>query len=205
MVTGCRRYLLFQRGTRTAVADACLRFTSVKKSAGIAAFSKPGLPADPSPRWSRAASRAFEEHISGRCPPASRSGRVGAKYNSGRAKRRQAHDVVARLAPDVTGNVGLPEPPPPPYNKESCPTLRCRSTFYPRPSSLLSQPSRYPHRYPRTHNTHDEMTSKLAQKAGLKLFEKHIQAYTPVDPLYETYTDDRGKTKRRKVRLLSPA
>jgi hypothetical protein len=42
------------------------------------------------------------------------------------------------------------------------------------------------------------MTS-LVQKAGTKLFEKHIQQYAPVDPLYETYTDKKGRTKRRKV------
>jgi len=41
------------------------------------------------------------------------------------------------------------------------------------------------------------MTS-LVQKAGTKLFEKHIQQYAPADPLYETYTDNKGRTKRRK-------
>lgn len=40
----------------------------------------------------------------------------------------------------------------------------------------------------------------IAQKAGLKLFEKHLQQYAPVDPLYETYTDAKGRQKRRKVR-----
>lgn len=43
------------------------------------------------------------------------------------------------------------------------------------------------------------MTSKLAQKVGLKLFDKHLAQYTPADPLYETYTDNRGKERRRKV------
>ena len=44
------------------------------------------------------------------------------------------------------------------------------------------------------------MTSTIARKAGLKLFEKHLQRYEPVDPLYETYTDANGRQKRRKVR-----
>lgn len=44
------------------------------------------------------------------------------------------------------------------------------------------------------------MTSKLAKKAGLKMFEKHLEAYTPADPYYETYTDERsGKKMQRKV------
>jgi len=40
--------------------------------------------------------------------------------------------------------------------------------------------------------------SGIAQKAGLKLFEKHLKQYEPVDPLYETYTDKKGRQKRRK-------
>jgi hypothetical protein len=44
------------------------------------------------------------------------------------------------------------------------------------------------------------MTSALAQKTGLKVFEKHLKRYEPVDPLYETYTDNKGRQKRRKVR-----
>ncbi len=43
------------------------------------------------------------------------------------------------------------------------------------------------------------MTSKLAERVGKKLFEKHIQSYTPVDPLYENYTDAKGRQKRRRV------
>ncbi|KAF9014471.1 hypothetical protein BDZ89DRAFT_1076601 [Hymenopellis radicata] len=35
-------------------------------------------------------------------------------------------------------------------------------------------------------------------KATNKLFEKHMEKYAPVDPLYEEYTDDRGKKRRRK-------
>ncbi|QRV90146.1 hypothetical protein RhiJN_18164 [Ceratobasidium sp. AG-Ba] len=44
------------------------------------------------------------------------------------------------------------------------------------------------------------MTS-IAKKAGLKVFEKHLDNYTPADPLYEEYTDDRGRKKRRKREL----
>ena len=44
------------------------------------------------------------------------------------------------------------------------------------------------------------MTTYIAKKAGLKLFEKHLQQYEPVDPLYEIYTDENGRQRRRKVR-----
>ena len=44
------------------------------------------------------------------------------------------------------------------------------------------------------------MASYFAKTAGLKLFEEHLQRYKPADPLYETYRDDRGREKRRKVR-----
>ena len=43
------------------------------------------------------------------------------------------------------------------------------------------------------------MTSALARKAGLKLFEKHLQKYEPRDPVYENYVDDRGRQNRRRV------
>jgi hypothetical protein len=43
----------------------------------------------------------------------------------------------------------------------------------------------------------------LLNKAGKKLFEKHLEKYTPADPLYETYTTEKGKTKQRK-RALPP-
>jgi len=43
------------------------------------------------------------------------------------------------------------------------------------------------------------MATFIAKKAGAKLFEKHLQRYEPVDPLYETYTDENGRQKRRKV------
>jgi len=41
--------------------------------------------------------------------------------------------------------------------------------------------------------------SNLLGKAGKKLFERHLEQYAPVDPLYETYVDKNGKQKRRKV------
>ena len=43
------------------------------------------------------------------------------------------------------------------------------------------------------------MTTYIAKKAGLKLFEKHLQRYEPTDPLYETYADENGRQRRRKV------
>ncbi|KAI6125951.1 hypothetical protein EV401DRAFT_2087958 [Pisolithus croceorrhizus] len=42
------------------------------------------------------------------------------------------------------------------------------------------------------------------QNIGTKLFAKHIQQYTPEDPMYETYTDERGRQKRRKVASNPP-
>jgi len=36
------------------------------------------------------------------------------------------------------------------------------------------------------------------QRYGLQLFQKHIKQYEPVDPMYETYVDNRGRTKRRR-------
>ncbi|KAG2038984.1 hypothetical protein BDR03DRAFT_953310 [Suillus americanus] len=46
------------------------------------------------------------------------------------------------------------------------------------------------------------MTSYL-QKAGTRLFEKNLEQYRPEDPLYEFYTDNRGKQRRRK-RAIPP-
>jgi len=43
----------------------------------------------------------------------------------------------------------------------------------------------------------------ILDRAGKALFEKHLQQYTPVDPLYEEYTDNRGK-KRRRRREIPP-
>ncbi|KAF8177203.1 hypothetical protein BJ912DRAFT_1146625 [Pholiota molesta] len=41
----------------------------------------------------------------------------------------------------------------------------------------------------------------VLNKAGKKLFEKNLEQYAPADPLYEYYTDARGKQKRRKREL----
>ncbi|KIJ60363.1 hypothetical protein HYDPIDRAFT_161048 [Hydnomerulius pinastri MD-312] len=40
--------------------------------------------------------------------------------------------------------------------------------------------------------------STYIQKVGAKLFEKHLEQYTPPDPLYEFYTDNRGRQRRKK-------
>jgi len=49
------------------------------------------------------------------------------------------------------------------------------------------------------------MASKILQKAGKqygrKAFEQQLEHYTPVDPVYDYYTDAKGKKKRRKVRI----
>ncbi|KDR78773.1 hypothetical protein GALMADRAFT_118227 [Galerina marginata CBS 339.88] len=45
--------------------------------------------------------------------------------------------------------------------------------------------------------------SALLNKAGKRLFAKHLEQYTPADPLYEVYTNEKGKQKRRK-RALPP-
>jgi hypothetical protein len=51
------------------------------------------------------------------------------------------------------------------------------------------------------------MTSTILNKAGKALFEKNIEGYmeryTPADPMYEEYTDKKGRKKRRK-RALPP-
>jgi hypothetical protein len=46
------------------------------------------------------------------------------------------------------------------------------------------------------------MTSYL-QNAGMRLFQKNLEQYKPEDPLYEFYTDKRGKQRRRK-RAIPP-
>ncbi|KAJ3779045.1 hypothetical protein FB446DRAFT_711991 [Lentinula raphanica] len=38
----------------------------------------------------------------------------------------------------------------------------------------------------------------LLNTAGKKLFERHLQQYAPADPMYETYTDAKGKQRRRR-------
>ena len=44
--------------------------------------------------------------------------------------------------------------------------------------------------------------SSFVESTGKKLFAKHLERYTPEDPLYEFYTDNKGKQKRRKVYLV---
>ena len=43
------------------------------------------------------------------------------------------------------------------------------------------------------------MATFIAKTAGSKFLAKHLERYEPADPLYETYTDDRGRQRRRKV------
>jgi len=45
------------------------------------------------------------------------------------------------------------------------------------------------------------MSEALLRKAGLKVFAKHLHSYEPADPVYETYTDAKGKQRRRKREL----
>ncbi|KAL1949442.1 hypothetical protein VTO73DRAFT_8323 [Trametes versicolor] len=40
--------------------------------------------------------------------------------------------------------------------------------------------------------------STLAIKAGRKLFERNLEQYQPSDPMYETYTDKKGRQRRRR-------
>ncbi|KAG6832798.1 hypothetical protein H0H92_009417 [Tricholoma furcatifolium] len=42
------------------------------------------------------------------------------------------------------------------------------------------------------------MATTILTKAGKRLFAQHLEQYAPEDPLYETYTTPKGKTKRRK-------
>ncbi|KAF7366635.1 hypothetical protein MSAN_00921400 [Mycena sanguinolenta] len=41
-------------------------------------------------------------------------------------------------------------------------------------------------------------SNALLNKAGKALFEKHLQQYSPSDPMYEEYTDARGRKKKRR-------
>jgi len=41
----------------------------------------------------------------------------------------------------------------------------------------------------------------LLQSQGTKLFRKHLQQYAPQDPMYEMYTDSRGRQKRRRRQI----
>jgi hypothetical protein len=43
--------------------------------------------------------------------------------------------------------------------------------------------------------------SSFFEATGKKLFTKHLEKYTPEDPLYEFYTNKNGKQKRRKRQL----
>jgi len=43
--------------------------------------------------------------------------------------------------------------------------------------------------------------SSFIEATGKKLFAKHLEKYTPEDPLYEFYTNKKGKQKRRKREL----
>ncbi|TFK27182.1 hypothetical protein FA15DRAFT_666682 [Coprinopsis marcescibilis] len=45
------------------------------------------------------------------------------------------------------------------------------------------------------------MATLVLGKAGKELFERHLEQYSPADPLYETYTDEQGRQKRRKREL----
>ena len=47
------------------------------------------------------------------------------------------------------------------------------------------------------------MTSGFAAAAGRKVLSKHLTNYTPADPLYETYTDKKGRERTRRVNTLS--
>ncbi|RDX57329.1 hypothetical protein OH76DRAFT_1395122 [Lentinus brumalis] len=40
--------------------------------------------------------------------------------------------------------------------------------------------------------------NSLVTSAGKKLFERNLKDYAPQDPLYETYTDKKGRQRRRK-------
>ncbi|EJU04563.1 hypothetical protein DACRYDRAFT_47767 [Dacryopinax primogenitus] len=42
------------------------------------------------------------------------------------------------------------------------------------------------------------MAEELARRYGVGLFKKHIAQYEPSDPMYETYVDKKGRTKRRR-------
>jgi len=48
------------------------------------------------------------------------------------------------------------------------------------------------------------MTSTLAKKAGLSVFEKHLKQYEPADPLYEDVVDPKSGKKKRRKRELPP-
>jgi len=41
-------------------------------------------------------------------------------------------------------------------------------------------------------------TKKIAKKAGMAVFAKHMDGYRPADPYYEVYIDKKGREKRRR-------
>ncbi|TRM61918.1 hypothetical protein BD626DRAFT_459580 [Schizophyllum amplum] len=43
--------------------------------------------------------------------------------------------------------------------------------------------------------------SGLMGKAGKMLFERHMESYSPADPMYEEYVDAKGRTKRRRRKI----
>lgn len=43
--------------------------------------------------------------------------------------------------------------------------------------------------------------NKMERYVARKFFETNMKKYEPTDPLYETYTDAKGKQRRRKVRI----
>lgn len=45
----------------------------------------------------------------------------------------------------------------------------------------------------------EKTTSMVSTQAGSKLFHKNIPGYTPPDPVYDTYIDEDGEEKKRKV------
>ncbi|KAF5393151.1 hypothetical protein D9757_001329 [Collybiopsis confluens] len=44
----------------------------------------------------------------------------------------------------------------------------------------------------------------ILNSAGKKLFERHLEQYAPVDPLYEYYTDRKGKQRRKRASTFPP-
>ncbi|KAF8305781.1 hypothetical protein DL93DRAFT_2181668 [Clavulina sp. PMI_390] len=45
------------------------------------------------------------------------------------------------------------------------------------------------------------MSQAIMKKTGMTIFAKHMKNYEPVDPLYETYVDKKGRTKKRRREL----
>jgi hypothetical protein len=47
------------------------------------------------------------------------------------------------------------------------------------------------------------MSANLLNAAGKRMLAGRIEQYRPSDPMYEEYTDSRGKVKRRKVSIFN--